>query len=209
MHKINVLSFGSQNFNTSLEELKGFLTFEITSAVKDLEKELNNNYDLLLLHEEFPFNNNQTKNLLNKTKIIKILVGKTKEKTPNYFDKKILLPVSYHFINDVVKNSVTKKNFNMNSSINIKGYILNKNEKKLTKNNSFVVLTEKEIQLLELFLNTKYPIDKDRILREVWQYSEDADTHTVETHIYRLRKKINKTFFDQKFIINEKEGYCF
>ena len=209
MHKINVLTFGSQNFNTSLEELKGFLTFEITSAVQNLEIELNKNYDALLLHEEFPFNNNETQNLLNKTNIIKILVGKTKEKTPSYFDKKILLPASFQYINDIVYRCVMKKNFNMNSAINIKGYILNKNEKKLIKNNSFVILTEKEIQLLELFLNNDRPIDKDSILKEVWHYSANVDTHTVETHIYRLRKKINKTFSDQNFIINNREGYCF
>ena len=79
--------------------------------------------------------------------------------------------------------------------------------KKLSKKNVFIILTEKEVQLLELFLSKTKPIDKDEILKEVWKYSSDADTHTVETHIYRLRKKINQTFSDQKFIINNKEGY--
>ena len=71
----------------------------------------------------------------------------------------------------------------------------------------FVVLTEKEIQLIELFLYSKKPISKDKILSSVWNYSSDADTHTVETHIYRLRKKINEKFLDSKFILNDKEGY--
>ena len=71
----------------------------------------------------------------------------------------------------------------------------------------FVVLTEKEIQLIELFLYSKKPISKDKILSSVWNYSSDADTHTVETHIYRLRKKINEKFLDSKFILNNKEGY--
>ena len=78
---------------------------------------------------------------------------------------------------------------------------------KLLKNNHHVFLTEKEIQLLELFLNHSTPINKDKILEEVWKYASDADTHTVETHIYRLRKKIKAKFFDETFIINNKNGY--
>ena len=84
---------------------------------------------------------------------------------------------------------------------------MNKNEKKLKKNNIEIILTEKEIQLLELFLNNKKPISKDIILSSVWNYSSDADTHTVETHIYRLRKKINDKFSDENFIISTKDGY--
>ena len=71
----------------------------------------------------------------------------------------------------------------------------------------FVILTEKEIQLIELFLYSKKPISKDKILSSVWNYSSDADTHTVETHIYRLRKKMNEVFGDENFIINNDKGY--
>ena len=84
---------------------------------------------------------------------------------------------------------------------------MNKNEKKLSKLNQFITLTEKEVQLLELFLNNKKPISKDNILSSVWNYSSDADTHTVETHIYRLRKKVTDKFMDEKFILNNKDGY--
>ena len=65
-------------------------------------------------------------------------------------------------------------------------------------------MTEKEIQLLELFIDKKKPISKDNILSPVWNYSSHADTHTVETHIYRLRKKISDKFVDEKFILNNK-----
>ena len=68
-------------------------------------------------------------------------------------------------------------------------------------------MTEKEIQLIELFLNSEKPISKKNILSFVWNYSSDADTHTVETHIYRLRKKINDKFSDENFIVNTKDGY--
>ena len=63
------------------------------------------------------------------------------------------------------------------------------------------------MQLLELFLDNKKPISKDKILSLVWNYATDADTHTVETHIYRLRKKIINKFNDEKFILNKKDGY--
>ena len=107
----------------------------------------------------------------------------------------------------MVESLYAKKSFNKNSSIKINNYLLNKNEKKLLKKNIFTILTEKEIQLLELFLRHKKPISKNKILASVWNYSSDADTHTVETHIYRLRKKISDKFFDDKFILNNKEGY--
>ena len=68
-------------------------------------------------------------------------------------------------------------------------------------------MTEKEIQLIELFLNSEKPISKKNILSFVWNYSSDADTHTVETHIYRLRKKIKDKFLDEEFILNDKDGY--
>ena len=68
-------------------------------------------------------------------------------------------------------------------------------------------MTEKEIQLIELFLNSEKPISKKNILSSVWNYSSDADTHTVETHIYRLRKKIKDNFLDENFILNDKDGY--
>ena len=93
-----------------------------------------------------------------------------------------------------------------NSSIEIKNYLLDKNERKLSKLEDFIILTEKEIQLLELFLINKKPISKDNILSSVWNYSSDADTHTVETHIYRLRQKI-KTLTETTFILTTENGY--
>ena len=84
---------------------------------------------------------------------------------------------------------------------------MNKNEKKISDNRNFIILTEKEIQLIELLLNSSKPVSKENILSSVWHYSSDADTHTVETHIYRLRKKINEKFMDENFIFINKDGY--
>jgi DNA-binding response OmpR family regulator len=97
--------------------------------------------------------------------------------------------------------------FSKNSSIKIKEYMLDKNEKKLVKDHISIILTEKEVELLELLSNIKKPITKKNILTLVWHYAADADTHTVETHIYRLRKKIISKFSDDQFILNDTEGY--
>ena len=77
----------------------------------------------------------------------------------------------------------------------------------MRKKKDFIILTEKEIHLLEILLNSKEPISKNEILANVWNYSSDTDTHTVETHIYRLRKKINEKFSDDNFLLNNKKGY--
>jgi len=206
MHKINVLSFGSKNFNTSLEELKGHLNFKLTTIDMNIESKSFENYDVLFCHQDF-FNSNSSMEIFKKSNKIKILAYNSDKEKSDVFDDKIFLPTKFEEINQIIENSVVKKNFSKNSSIKIKDYILDKNEKKLLRDNSYVLLTEKEIQLLELFLSYKKPISKNKILDEVWKYSEDADTHTVETHIYRLRKKIKSKFSDEDFILNNKSGY--
>ena len=77
----------------------------------------------------------------------------------------------------------------------------------MSRSGEYIILTEKEVQLLELLLNKKKSVSKDDILSSVWNYASDADTHTIETHIYRLRKKIFDKFKDDKFILNNKDGY--
>ena len=206
MHTINVLAFGSRNFNTSLEELKDYLNFKLTFGDKEINKETLNNNDVLILHQDGLVGDSLEK-LLKDSKKIKILVSNTSGKKKDRFDEIISLPVKISDLNKIVENAVTKKNFSKNSSILIKQYKLDKNEKKLIKDKNYILLTEKEIQLLELFLDNKKPISKNIILKEVWKYSTSADTHTVETHIYRLRKKIKSKFSDENFILNNKDGY--
>ena len=206
MHKINVLSFGSKNFNISLDELKDHLNFKLTTIDTNIESKSFDSYDILFCHQDF-FKSNPSIEIFKKSNKIKILAYNSDKEKSDVFDDKIFLPTKFEEINQIIENSVVKKNFSKNSSIKIKDYILDKNEKKLLRDNSYVLLTEKEIQLLELFLSYKKPISKNKILDEVWKYSEDADTHTVETHIYRLRKKIKSKFLDEDFILNNKSGY--
>ena len=199
MHKLNVQILGPTSFVSTLNELKAFLKFN--PVIDKLAK----NPNVVLFHVDV-LKDKKQKEHINKDNLIKICLGKSKDLKDN-FDAILELPTTLKDINSIVENTAAKKKFIKNSSIEIKSYLLNKNEKKLSKSDDFIILTEKEVQLLELFLRSKKPLSKDAILSSVWNYSIDADTHTVETHIYRLRKKINDRFMDEKFILNSKEGY--
>ena len=199
MHKLNVLIFGPSSFVSTLDELKPFLKFN------PFTDNLNKEHEVILIHHE-ALKDKKIKNFIEGSNAIKIFASKSINSFVSY-DAYLELPSSLKEINAVVENITAKSKFSKNSSIEIKNYLLNKNEKKLYKQNNFIILTEKEIQLLELFIDKKKPISKDNILSTVWNYSSDADTHTVETHIYRLRKKINDKFMDEKFILNDKAGY--
>ena len=205
MHKLSVLISGPDSFVSTLLELKPYLKFNLSIDNNNLDKKPNSDFDILLFHVDILINEN-IKNIVNNCSSIKILASNSINKSCKY-DDFLKLPTSINEINSTIENSAIKKKFVKNSSITIKNYILDKNEKKLFKNNIFVILTEKEIQLLELFLKNKSSISKSEILSKVWHYSSDADTHTVETHIYRLRKKISEKFSDENFIKSEKDGY--
>ena len=199
MHKLNVLILGPSSFVTTLNELKSFLKFN------PLSNNTNTDPNVILFHTD-ALKDKKQKKFIEVNNSIKICLGKKKDFRDN-FDDNLELPTTLKEINAIVENTSAKNKFSKNSSIEIKNYLLNKNEKKLSKLDNFIILTEKEVQLLDLFLKNKNPMSKDKILSSVWNYSSDADTHTVETHIYRLRKKITAKFNDENFIMNNKDGY--
>ena len=196
---MRVLILGPISFSTTLNELKPFLKFN------SIKEKSSSDFDIILFHEE-ALNDKEENKIINNNSSLKICVSNNKNSS-NAFDAFLEIPTTLKEINSTVENVAAKKIFSKNSSIKIKKYFLNKNEKKLSKNENEIILTEKEIQLLELFLDGKKPISKDKILSSVWNYSSNADTHTVETHIYRLRKKIYDKFSDDNFIVNNKDGY--
>ena len=102
-----------------------------------------------------------------------------------------------------------RNEFKKNSLIEIKDYILDKNERTLKKNKKVLKITEKEINFICILNTSKFPLSKKYILENIWLYSSGTETHTIETHIYRLRQKIKETFGDQNFIKNTKDGYSF
>ena len=89
----------------------------------------------------------------------------------------------------------------------IKGYELNLNSKFFSKNNLNLKLTEKEIEIILYLNDTKIKHNVADLQKNIWHYSSNIETHTVETHIYRLRKKISDLFKDESFIISQKNGY--
>ena len=100
-----------------------------------------------------------------------------------------------------------KYQFNKASLISLGTYVIDKNERKIKKENLELKLTEKEIDFLILFTKNKQPLDRNFFLKKVWKYSIETDTHTIETHIHRLRKKILQKFKDNNFIKNNEKGY--
>ena len=100
-----------------------------------------------------------------------------------------------------------KIKFNQQSKIIISNYTIDLNSRKISSNTSELKLTEKEINTILYLSKKKEPIHIKELEKAVWEYQSEIETHTVETHIYRLRKKIFNTFRDDNFLISKKDGY--
>ena len=138
-----------------------------------------------------------------------ILIDNNK-KTPkisNQLQEHLKLPFSILDFEKKIVSLKAKSEFKKNSLIYLNGYIIDKNERKIKKNNLDLQLSEKEIEFLILFTENREPINRNFFLKNVWNYSEKSETHTVETHIHRLRKKILNKFGDEHFIKNNDKGY--
>tara|TARA_B100001142_G_C14252627_1_gene623818 strand:- start:354 stop:935 length:582 start_codon:yes stop_codon:yes gene_type:complete len=117
------------------------------------------------------------------------------------------LPLSFEKLLEKININLIKLRYSLQSKINIKDFQLDINSKYLSKFGITLKLTEKEIEII-LYLNKKkINCDIADLQKNIWGYSTNIETHTVETHIYRLRKKIDKVFKDKKFIVSQKNGY--
>ena len=129
----------------------------------------------------------------------------------NITDKNLLdfndLPLSLKKLLELINIKLIKLKFNQQSKIIIKGYELNLNSKFFSKGGLSLKLTEKEIEIILYLNNKKIKHGVADLQKNIWSYSVDIETHTVETHIYRLRKKIVDLFKDEKFILSHKNGY--
>tara|TARA_B100000795_G_scaffold150974_1_gene113107 strand:+ start:3758 stop:4360 length:603 start_codon:yes stop_codon:yes gene_type:complete len=129
---------------------------------------------------------------------------KITESTTLILDK---LPVKLEKLIDLINSNLIKNKYEFQSKLNINQYVINLNSRIISNNVNKLRLTEKEIKII-LFLNKENKEQTITTLQKlVWGYSSDLDTHTVETHIYRLRKKIKDNFNDENFIINSNNGY--
>jgi hypothetical protein len=116
------------------------------------------------------------------------------------------LPIEIFSFKEILNILITKYNFFKKSKIIIKDYEIDSNERSITKKKTKVKLTEKELELI-LALNKNNGLNKSFLLRSIWKHSIDLDTHAFETHLHRLRKKINKYFKDKNFIIEKNSFY--
>ena len=176
-----------------LDEIKDYLKFQIL-YYKNEENFLNaNNLNLndsliLVKSDKQIFLNNEK---ISKKKIFSI---------QNY-------PITIDKLVEILNVNLIKQKYNYQSNIYIKSYLLNLNSRTITKNNQNLKLTQKEIDII-LFLNNYDKPQKVNILQDkVWGYSLELETHTVETHVYRLRKKIKDEFKDNNFILSNDDGY--
>jgi len=178
-----------------LNEIKNILPFDIRNYSNkeefflDLNKNNNLNQTTIITNSKENFNSN-----ISKIDMRNVLV----------FDK---LPMQFSKIIDQINIQLIKQKYDFQSKINIKSYNLNLNSRIISKNKKNLKLTEREIDII-IFLNKQNRPKTIEILQnEIWNYSSNLETHTVETHIYRLRKKIKDQFNDQNFIISYKDGY--
>ena len=117
------------------------------------------------------------------------------------------LPITINKLIEKINILILKNSYQLQSKKIIKEYIINLNDRTISNNKKKIKLTEKELNLI-LFLELKKdPQNIQNLQNEIWGYKNELETHTVETHIYRLRKKIEKEFNDQKFIHTNKKGY--
>ena len=154
------------------------------------------------------------KKKLDLNKIDCLVISKTDHKlllNDNITDKNFLdlndLPLSLKKLLELINIKLIKLKFNQQSNVIIKGYELNLNSKFFSKGSLNLKLTEKEIEVILYLNNTKIKHNVADLQKNIWGYSADMETHTVETHIYRLRKKISDLFDDEKFILSHKNGY--
>jgi len=117
------------------------------------------------------------------------------------------VPIQITKLIELINIEFLKKKFDSQSDLNIGSYNLNLNSREISKNGIKLNLTEREANLIIFLSKSSYPVSVEKLQKKVWEYGSELETHTVETHIYRLRKKINETFKDNNFIISSKKGY--
>jgi len=146
--------------------------------------------------------NNKVKNLNNYL----IILNNTDFNVQN----KIIIdhfPINILRLIEKINIEFLKLQFNNQSQINLNDYTLNLNSREILKKNKKLKLTEKEINTIIYLSKSNNPVSINELQENVWKYQPDIETHTVETHIYRLRKKISDVFDDKEFIKSKKNGY--
>ena len=178
--------------------------YEILDEIKE-----NLSFKIIKIENEEDF-----KKKLDLGKLDHLVITKTDHKlllNNNITDKNFLyfndLPLSFQKLIELINIELIKLKFNQQSKITIKGYELNLNSKFFSKGSLKLKLTEKEIEIILYLNDKKIKQNVADLQKNIWGYSVNMETHTVETHIYRLRKKISDLFKDEQFILSHKNGY--
>ena len=182
MNTHNLVIYELDELYKIFEEIKKDINFNFEKINKQelLNLKSNSNY-LILTKKEIPELNNQI-----------------------IFDK---FPISIFKILEKINIEFIKKNFQKQSEILIGDYIFNINSREMSLNANKLKLTEKEINSIIYLLKANKPVKIRELQSNVWGYQSQLETYTVETHIYRLRKKISKVFKDENFILSKDDGY--
>ena len=202
MNNIHLNVLGSDTFLNLLNELE-------FNNILNLSRQLNHNNKKISVKILFAdnFKIREVKNyLLENVPIILFLKHKDYIKKNNLklldFQVSLELPVEILSFKEILNILITKYNFFKKSKIIIQDYEIDSNERSITKQKVKVRLTEKELELI-LALNNNNGLNKSFLLKNIWKHSLDLDTHAFETHLHRLRKKINKHFKDKNFIVEK------
>ena len=182
---------------------KKLIIFRYKELFNILE-EIKENFEFKL---EFYENERELENLENDNLSDYLVIAKKKLSN---LKKQIIIDKSPININDLIQTlniNFLKSKFIEQSKIDLGRYNLDLNSRILNQNEKELELTEKESSILIFLKQSKDPVKIDQLQKKVWGYNSQLETHTVETHVYRLRKKINDKFYDNEFIISDKKGY--
>jgi hypothetical protein len=165
------------------------------------ELSLNLNFNISLIEDENSLNE--------KIKKYNNYLVVSKKKFPNISNQLVLenKPIKISKLIEKINIEFLKIKFNSQSHVKVKKYTINLNSREMFNQNIKLKLTEKEINTITYLSNLNKPVGIEELQKMVWSYQSDIESHTVETHIYRLRKKILNIFNDNEFIISKKNGY--
>jgi DNA-binding response OmpR family regulator len=206
MNNIHLSILGSTPFSNILNELE-------FNNILNLDNISNHNNKRIVVKILFAENLKITevKNYLLKNEpVILFLSNKDYVKKNNLnlpdFHVSLELPIEILSFKEILNILITKYNFFKKSKIVINDYEIDSNERSISKKKIKVKLTEKELELI-LALNNSNGLNKSYLLKSIWKHSLDLETHAFETHLHRLRKKINKYFKDKNFIVERNSQY--
>jgi len=206
MNIIHLSILGSSSFSNILKEIEFNNVLNPNNISEQSDKKI---LVQILFAENLKIK--EVKNYLLKNQpIILFLSNKDYIKNNNLqlldFHLSLELPIEILSFKEILNILITKYNFFKKSKIVINDYEIDSNERSIAKQKVKVKLTEKELELI-LALNNNNGLNKSYLLKSIWKHSLDLETHAFETHLHRLRKKINKYFNDKNFIVEKNSLY--